>query len=425
MKALYEKLKECSGISTDSRSIINGSMFFALRGDNFDGNKFARQALDKGAKYAVIDNPDFQDSDKMILTDDVLTTLQEMAGFHRKQMKAKLIAITGSNGKTTTKELIHASLSSHYNTLSTIGNLNNHIGVPLTLLRITEETEYAIIEMGANHIGEIARLCEIADPDYGLITNVGQAHLEGFGSFEGVKKAKSELYKYLRHRGVCFINKDNQHLLSMIEDQKTISYAFKEKAWCKANLIREDGFAGLHWKCDKKSGHFISRLRGTYNGENLLAAVCVASYMGVPAEKTDTALAGYIPSNRRSEIRKTKRNTLFLDMYNANPSSMLLAIKDFVDPFEKQALILGDMKELGETSDELHNIILEVASKLEIDKVFLSGPEFYKHRKKYPFDFYPTTPALKSALQQSDLSGYHIMIKGSRSMVLEQVIETL
>jgi UDP-N-acetylmuramoyl-tripeptide--D-alanyl-D-alanine ligase len=422
--ALYHRFKECKTVCTDTRKISDNCLFFALKGTSFDGNAFAQKAIMSGARYAVIDNPDYA-NDSTILVDDVLKTLQALANYHRKQTECTILAITGSNGKTTTKELLHAVLSSHYNTLATSGNLNNHIGVPLTLLRLQPETEIGIIEMGANHHGEIADLCRIAEPDYGLITNVGKAHLEGFGSFEGVKKAKGEMYQYLKDHGICFINIDNPHLTNMLGDQECISYGFNRNAWCTATVGEYNRFIGLEWESRNGEGSFVSRLRGTYNAENLLAATCVGSNFSVPSEKIDTALREYTPGNQRSEIREGKHNTLFLDMYNANPSSMELAIKDFHDPSEKQMLILGDMKELGNTSFEAHADILRLAGDLGFDQVFLCGPEFYKHKQGMDFHFFETTDGLKSHFTHHPPKGYSVFIKGSRSMQLESLIGLL
>ncbi len=395
-------------------------MFFALTGASFDGNAFAAESIEKGAKYAIIDNAEYSGK-STILVDDVLQSLQELANFHRKEMRTKLIAITGSNGKTTTKELLHAAISTHFRTLATHGNLNNHIGVPLTLLRLEPETEIGIIEMGANHPGEIASLCQIAEPDYGLITNVGKAHLEGFGSLEGVKNAKGELYNYLKSKGTSFINIDNPHLNDMIGNQEKLSYAFQQDAWCTALMNTTNRLVGLRWKSKNGGGYFMSHLRGSYNAENLLAATCVASSFSVPSDKIDKALSEYIPGNQRSEIREGKHNTLFLDMYNANPSSMELAIRDFHNTTEKQLLILGDMKELGNTSYDSHAAILSLVNKLGFDQVYLSGPEFYKHKGSHDFHFFKTTDSLQSWFKRNTPKGYSVFIKGSRSMQLERL----
>lgn len=423
---LYSIFQECQSVSIDTRKIKTGDLFFALKGDNFDGNKFAKSAIDKGAKYAVIDNPEYDIPGKTILCHDSLICLQNLAREHRRQMDASIISITGTNGKTTSKELTHAVISSHYNCIATEGNLNNHIGVPLSLLRITKETEFAIIEMGANHPGEIKTLAEIAEPDFGMITNVGKAHLEGFGSFEGVKKTKAELYDFLRmNYGITFLNMDNPHLLEMIGSQEIVTYALNSEAWCKANITEENRKVGLNWKCQENQGNFVSALQGSYNAENMLLAVCVGNYFDVPSEKIDAAIANYQPSNKRSEIKKTEKNMLFLDLYNANPSSMELAIKDFHSSTDKQILILGDMKELGDVSKEAHQEILDLLVSLNFDQVYLAGKEFFALKESYNFSFFPDTESLYKKLEESVIQDYWIFIKGSRSMQLEKLIPLL
>ncbi len=426
INSLYSIFQKCQSVSIDTRKIQNGDLFFALKGDNFDGNKFAKSAIDKGAKYAVIDNPKYEIPGKTILCQDSLLCLQNLAREHRRQMDASIISITGTNGKTTSKELTHAVISSHYNCIATEGNLNNHIGVPLSLLRITKETEFAIIEMGANHPGEIKTLAEIAEPDFGMITNVGKAHLEGFGSFEGVKRTKAELYDFLRsNHGITFLNINNKHLLGMIGSQEIVTYALNSTAWCEANIIEEKRKVGLNWRCQENYGTFISALQGSYNAENMLLAVCVGNYFKVPSEKIDAAIANYQPSNKRSEIKKTKKNILFLDLYNANPSSMELAIKDFHSSTDKQILILGDMKELGDVSEEAHQEILDLIVSLNFEQVYLAGEEFYALREAYGFSFFPDTESLYNNLKESNINDQWIFIKGSRSMQLEKLIPLL
>jgi UDP-N-acetylmuramoyl-tripeptide--D-alanyl-D-alanine ligase len=426
IKSIHEKFLECTGISTDSRNIKHNQLFVALKGENFDGNRYAEQALKYGAKYVIIDNPEYYRNSKTILCEDSLKCLQDIANYHRLMMKATVIAITGTNGKTTTKELINAMLSSHYNCIATQGNLNNHIGVPLTLLRIKPETEYAIIEMGANHPGEIKLLSQIAEPDYGLITNVGQAHIEGFGSFEGVKKTKKELYDFLfEDEGIAFVNSDNMHLIEMLNNQEIITYGFNSNAWCNGNPYKENNFVGMHWECDSSDGNTLSSLRGIYNAENILAAICIGNYFQVPKEKIQQSISNYKPTNQRSEIRKTELNHLLLDLYNANPSSMEAALKDFYNPNENQTLILGDMKELGNTSKEAHKSILELIVNIGYKTVFLSGENFYQFSNFYPFNFYLDTDALYHSIEKEPLKNSWILIKGSRSMKLEKLIPLL
>lgn len=428
MKAedVYKAFKESSVACIDTRKIIPGCIFFALKGPKFDGNKYAEEALNKGAKYAVIDNKKYYKRKQTLLVNDSLKTLQDIAKIHRKKSAAKVFAITGSNGKTTTKELINSVLRQKYRIISTQGNLNNHIGVPLTLLEIKEDTEIAVIEMGANHIGEIDELCEIATPGYGIITNVGNAHLEGFGSFEGVKEGKSELFKSLRkNNGITFINKDNPYLKEMIEEQNVKEYSLKSGAYCTAEIIKDDGYIGLQWCCGKFQGSFISNLKGKYNAENFLAAVTVANYFNISPNKTDLALSEYKPANQRSELKKTKRNNLFIDLYNANPTSMEAAIDEFNSNYNNKVLILGDMKELGDYSEYYHEKILKKIKNLGFDEVYLSGTEFYKLRKKYKYLFFKDTPTLKDYLSANKIKDKWIFIKGSRSMKLEEVIDVL
>ena len=303
IEKIYQSYLSCNAVSTDTRRIKDNDLFIALKGDNFNGNLFVKDAFEKGAAYALVDEKSAVINKNCILCNNSLETLQELARHHRRQMNASIIGITGTNGKTTTKELCKAVLSSHYKTMATEGNLNNHIGVPLTLLKITQNTEYAIIEMGANHPGEIKRLSEIAEPDFGLITNVGKAHIEGFGSFEGVKKTKAELYDYLRHSyGIAFVNIDNEDLLEMLGEQEIISYGFNNPASCKAEQFKSDIYTAIR----TDDGEIVSNLRGSYNAENILAAACMGKTFGIPSEKIKSGIENYIPTNQRSEIRENK-----------------------------------------------------------------------------------------------------------------------
>ncbi|MEA3448836.1 MAG: UDP-N-acetylmuramoyl-tripeptide--D-alanyl-D-alanine ligase [Bacteroidota bacterium] len=425
-QTLYDIFAHSEGVCTDTRNITPGVVFFALRGDNFDGNRFAKDAIEKGAAYAVIDNADYQIKEKTLFVKDSLIALQKLAQLHRREIKAKIIAITGSNGKTTTRELIYSILKAHYQTTATSGNLNNHIGVPLSILNIKPTTEYGIIEMGANHPGEIARLCEISQPDYGLITNVGRAHIEGFGSFEGVKKAKAELYKHLKTEGIIFINQDNSLLIDLIDEQKTISYSFKAKnTFCRGEHFTRNGYVGLQWETDNMKGKCISRLFGSYNAENILAAICMGAYFDVPNDKINKAIEAYTPENQRSEIKITENNELFLDMYNANPSSMELAIKHFCNKNKLQTLILGDMKELGNFSEQAHRDILDLLTHLGFNDVYLCGPEFYKFKDAYNYTFLPDTESLQHKIKKDKLNKRNILVKGSRAMQLEKILPYL
>ncbi|MGC9331479.1 MAG: UDP-N-acetylmuramoyl-tripeptide--D-alanyl-D-alanine ligase [Bacteroidales bacterium] len=426
-QTLYDIFAHSEGVCTDTRNITPGVVFFALKGDNFDGNKFTAEAIEKGATYAVIDNADYQIKGKTLLVKDSLIALRKLAQLHRRKIKAKIIAITGSNGKTTTKELIYSILKTQYQTTATIGNLNNHIGVPLSILNIKPTTEYGIIEMGANHPGEIARLCEISQPDFGLITNVGRAHLEGFGSFEGVMKAKAELYRYLeKTEGISFINQDNNLLIDLIGEQKTISYSFTSgNAFCHGHYFTRNGYVGIDWETDNMGGECISRLFGSYNAENILSAICIGANLKVPGDKINNAIEHYTPGNKRSEIKITDKNELLLDMYNANPTSMELAIQHFHNTNKLQTLILGDMKELGTFSEQAHRDILDLVNQLGFNDVYLCGPEFYKFKDAYNYTFLPDTESLQHQIKKDKLNKRNILVKGSRAMQLEKILPYL
>ncbi|MBN1198649.1 MAG: UDP-N-acetylmuramoyl-tripeptide--D-alanyl-D-alanine ligase, partial [Bacteroidales bacterium] len=391
---LYAHYRRCSVITTDSRKIPPGSIFFALKGENFNGNLFAAQALEKGAAFAVVDDPAMSQDQRYLLVHNVLQSLQEIARTHRQQMHIPVIGITGSNGKTTTKELIHAVLSSRYLTRSTSGNLNNHIGVPLTLLSIRPETEIAVIEMGANHPGEIAFLCELARPTHGLITNIGKAHLEGFGSFEGIIRAKTELYTFLRkNMGNVFLNAGDSLLAKYATGLPAIMYGLVAEAGTSGKIIwkkeegrgkrEEDGLSGVEITFpDGQKREVISSLFGSYNALNLLAAAAVGYHFDIPPLDIAASLEACIPANNRSQIYRSERNLLVLDAYNANPSSMSAALHDFDRSFQgNNVVILGDMLELGKESEDEHLAILGILEKLNFDKVFLIGPIFSKLNK--------------------------------------------
>ncbi|MCC8145625.1 MAG: UDP-N-acetylmuramoyl-tripeptide--D-alanyl-D-alanine ligase, partial [Bacteroidales bacterium] len=360
---LYELFLQYPIITTDSRNCAPNSIFFALKGDRFDGNEYIEQALHNGAAYALSDKKNFLQNDRIIVVENVLQTLQDLANYHRKKMAAKVIAITGTNGKTTTKELVAQVLSAKYSVLYTRGNLNNHIGVPLTLLGLKQNHKFAIIEMGANHIGEIYQLCRIAEPDYGIITNIGKAHLEGFGSMEGVIKAKTELYNYLRNKGgAVFVNQENSFLKDFYKGLFIIPYGTASNAPISGKIIKEDSSStfSLEWKKGKENYTIKTQLIGNYNLENVLAAICIGSYFDVPEEMINKAISAYAPNNNRSQIIKTHKNVLLLDAYNANPSSMEVAIEDFVNStLCPKIIVLGEMKELGSSSKEEHGTILE------------------------------------------------------------------
>ena len=422
---LYDLFIHNPQITTDSRNCPKGSIFFALKGDKFDGNQYAGKALASGCVYAVIDNPDYYIGERTILVDNVLKTLQQLAHHHRKVLGLPIIGITGTNGKTTTKELLAAVLSTKFNFLYTEGNFNNHIGVPLTLLRLTHDHEMAVIEMGASHPGDIKELVDIVHPNYGIITNVGRAHLEGFGSFEGVIRTKGELYDYIRRsKGKIFIKKENEYLQSIAKGIEQITYGNGDDAFASGQVVSCDPFLVFNWKQQGKLHTVETHIIGSYNLDNVLAAVAVGRFFKIPAERISRAIAAYEPTNNRSQFKKTDNNELIIDAYNANPSSMKVALDNFITmPVQPKAIILGDMRELGPTSDELHAEVVEQIKKGQFDKVFLCGEHFSKVGKE--FSPFATTEAMVEELRKQPLKGYHILIKGSHSMGLEKLADIL
>ena len=422
---LYDLFIHNPQITTDSRNCPKGSIFFALKGDKFDGNQYAGKALASGCVYAVIDNPDYYIGECTILVDNVLKTLQQLAHHHRKVLGLPIIGITGTNGKTTTKELLAAVLSTKFNLLYTEGNFNNHIGVPLTLLRLTHDHEMAVIEMGASHPGDIKELVDIVHPNYGIITNVGRAHLEGFGSFEGVIRTKGELYDYIRRsKGKIFIKKENEYLQSIAKGIEQITYGNGDDAFASGQVVSCDPFLVFNWKQQGKLHTVETHMIGSYNLDNVLAAVAVGRFFKIPAERISRAIAAYEPTNNRSQFKKTENNELIIDAYNANPSSMKVALDNFITmPVQPKAIILGDMRELGPTSDELHAEVVEQIKKGQFDKVFLCGEHFSKVGKE--FSPFATTEAMVEELRKQPLKGYHILIKGSHSMGLEKLADIL
>lgn len=422
---LYDLFIHNPQITTDSRNCPKGSIFFALKGDKFDGNQYAGKALASGCVYAVIDNPDYYIGERTILVDNVLKTLQQLAHHHRKVLGLPIIGITGTNGKTTTKELLAAVLSTKFNLLYTEGNFNNHIGVPLTLLRLTHDHEMAVIEMGASHPGDIKELVDIVHPNYGIITNVGRAHLEGFGSFEGVIRTKGELYDYIRRsKGKIFIKKENEYLQSIAKGIEQITYGNGDDAFASGQVVSCDPFLVFNWKQQGKLHTVETHIIGSYNLDNVLAAVAVGRFFKIPAERISRAIAAYEPTNNRSQFKKTDNNELIIDAYNANPSSMKVALDNFITmPVQPKAIILGDMRELGPTSDELHAEVVAQIKKGQFDKVFLCGEHFSKVGKE--FSPFATTEAIVEELRKQPLKGYHILIKGSHSMGLEKLADIL
>jgi UDP-N-acetylmuramoyl-tripeptide--D-alanyl-D-alanine ligase len=421
---IYKKFRETNGVTTDSRESSEGYIFFALKGEQFNGNKYAEDALRNGCKYAIVDEEKWVKDERYILVEDVLYTLQQLAQYHRQQMHAKILAITGSNGKTTTKELINKVLSSSFHTLTNIKNFNNHIGVPLTLLNLKKEHEIAIIEMGANHQGEIDFLCKIADPGFGIITNIGKAHLEGFGSFEGVKKTKGELYDYLDNKeGVIFYNSDNALLTQMAKRTNCtlIDFGTESNTSFHAHLIDNNPY--LQIKADETV--ISTQLIGKYNFENALASFCIGKYFGLSTDKIKKAIEEYKPENNRSQVIETNNNKIILDAYNANPTSMLAAIENFIEMTGKnKTLILGDMFELGEKSKEEHNKIIEFIDRYNFKEVFLVGEIFYEISPE-KYKSFSTTEAFLNYIRRTPISHQNILVKGSRGMQLEKTTQFL
>ena len=421
---LYELYQQCQQVSTDSRADQHQSLFFALNGPNFKAASFAQLALDKGALYAIVDDEAYV-ADRTYLVPDTLVALQNLARYHRQKLNIPVIGITGSNGKTTTKELTNAVLSQKYNTLYTRGNLNNHIGVPLTVLGIRPEHEIAIVEMGANHINEIAQLCSIALPTHGLITNIGKAHLEGFGSFEGVARAKSELYLHLdQHGGTVFVNSRNEHLMRMARRiANKITYP-DAADYFHAEFLEASPYVVY----TSENGEKVqTQIIGEYNFENIAAASCIGKYFKVPTEQINQSIAAYTPANNRSQVVQKGSNSILLDAYNANPSSMAAAVTNFSKtPAAKKVVILGDMFELGADSPDEHRKLGDLLASLGFDEVILCGKEMQVAAEQHPeFEYFESKEALINWLQQHPFRETHLLIKGSRGMGLESLLEVL
>ncbi len=432
IEQLYNVYLQHPVISTDTRKIISGSLFFALKGDKFDANAFASQALENGAAYAVIDNAAYAANEQYILVDDVLAALQSLARHHREQLNIPVIGLTGTNGKTTTKELINAVLAQHFVTHATQGNLNNHIGVPLTLLALNSSHQIAVIEMGANHQQEIALLCSIARPTHGLITNVGRAHLEGFGGVEGVKKGKGEMYDYLKATGgVTFINSNSPDLMKMQADrslQNIVFYGDDATTLITGRLTENSPYLKLEWTDNhtQKSYEVSSRLTGAYNLDNILAAVTIGAYFELSAGEINAGISNYEPGNNRSQIVKTASNTLICDYYNANPSSMAVAIDNMAGlQAGRKVLILGDMFEMGDDAAAEHQYIMEKALDADVDERIFIGQEFCRLLPQHNAVFYQTAEDAVTALQQQPITGATVLVKGSRGMALERLVPYL
>tara|TARA_Y100000385_G_scaffold25008_1_gene23951 strand:- start:75 stop:1358 length:1284 start_codon:yes stop_codon:yes gene_type:complete len=415
----------CSAVSTDSRNIAKNALFFALKGPNFNGNDHAAQALKNGAKYAVIDELIEPMHERFIMVENVLETLQMLASFHRDYLGLTVVALTGSNGKTTTKELINAILKPHFNTTATKGNLNNHIGVPLTLLSMTAETQIGIVEMGANHANEIAALCKIAKPNIGYITNFGKAHIEGFGSEEGVVKAKSELYDYLKaHKGLIILNSDDEKQLEQVGDyKKTFSFSKSLPSSINISLKSSQPFLKLVFG----NTLITSQLMGVYNFYNIAAALTIGCHFKLSSLQLQSGIEAYVPANNRSQIIEQNSNAILLDAYNANPSSMEVALENFkIFKSPQKLAILGDMYELGGIAAKEHLALVKRAILTEDSDFYFVGSHFFEHKIVHPnLLFFETFEALKSQLEKTLISNTAILVKGSRGMALERVVELL
>ncbi len=428
--SLYKLYLDNPRVCTDTRAIAENCIFFALKGDNFDANTFAEKALEAGAAYAVIDNKDYATNNRCILVEDVLSTLQDLARHHRNQLNIPVIGLTGSNGKTTTKELINAVLATKYKTYATKGNLNNHIGVALTLLAINKDVEIAIVEMGANHKKEIEFLCSISQPTHGLITNIGHAHLEGFGGFEGVKIGKSELYKWLAaNKGYTFIYKDNAILMELLQStglHQVIFYGQDPMSPISGNLEASDPFLQISWSKAGKQYHTQTKLTGSYNFENILGAISIADFFGVSPTEINQGLMTYEPKNNRSQLTKTTHNQVICDFYNANPSSMEAAIKNLKSlTAARKVAIIADMFELGEASLEQHHKIAALANSMAFDEVIFIGKDFYSVKAEQSGTFFERTAEARSYLEEHQIKDSLILLKGSRGMALEQLLPLL
>ncbi len=432
---LYHIYLQHPAVTTDSRNCPEGSLFFALKGESFDGNQYAQAALDKGCAYAIVDDTQVAGNDKIILVDNVLKALQDLAHHHRIALGLPVIGITGTNGKTTTKELISAVLAKKFKVLFTQGNLNNHIGVPLTLLSITPQHNIAVVEMGANHIGEIKALVDIAAPNAGIITNVGKAHLEGFGSFEGVIKAKSEMYDFVRETGgVAFVNLDNPILMEKSEGIDRIGYGIEHKNGLVNGIITGNSpFLEMSWHAsaslsDQEGDNSIypikTNLIGAYNAENVLASICIGTYFGVEPQQICDAMSNYQPHNNRSQFTQTEKNKLIIDAYNANPTSMQAALANFAQmTADNKTVILGDMRELGEDSAKEHQHIVDLLTENNFSNIYLIGECF--SATQTGFTHFAKTDDFIQYLQKNPISNKTILIKGSRGSRLETVVPYL
>ncbi|MGL5014650.1 MAG: UDP-N-acetylmuramoyl-tripeptide--D-alanyl-D-alanine ligase [Bacteroidales bacterium] len=428
IEKLYKLFSEHPVVTTDTRNCPPGSIFFALKGDRFNGNHYAMKALESGCAAAVVDEAEFATDPRITLVSDVLKALQELARHHRRTMKVPVIAITGTNGKTTTKELAAAVLSRKFNVLFTEGNLNNHIGVPLTLLRLTSEHDLAVVEMGANHPGDIKELVEIAEPNFGLITNVGKAHLEGFGSFEGVIRTKCEMYEYIRRTGgKIFLHNENTILSDHAKGIESILYGIHPRIYLHGHILSNNPFISFEWHTltfPSYEGVVNTKLIGEYNFYNAIAAAAMGCYFGVAFEDISSALSEYVPSNNRSQLKITDRNHVVIDAYNANPTSMKASLRNFYSMSVKnKLLILGDMLELGEHSAFEHQQVVNQLEEYGFDEVLLVGENFMRTRSS--LKCFDNCDSLMSYVKDQCYTGRYILIKGSRGIALERALDIL
>ena len=424
IEKIYELYKKAYTVTTDSRTITPGCVFVALKGEHFDGNDFALKVAEEGVAACVIaDRKDLPKHERLFVVEDSLKCLQELAHYHRKQLGTPIIGITGTNGKTTTKELLSAVLAKKYNIIFTQGNFNNQLGVPLTLLRIKPETEMAVVEMGASHPGDIDELTAIGEPNYGIITNIGRAHLEGFGGYEGVIRTKNEMYKYIAaHKGMLFVNHDNELLMGLAKDIKKVTYGANEDADVKGGILSANPYLSVEWNGKK----IDTQLVGDYNFENVMAAICIGTYFKVTGNDIIEALSSYCPTNNRSQVIETGRNRVVMDAYNANPTSMAHALKNFRNICgDCNVLILGDMLELGEESEKEHKAIIELLKDLNFQLVFLVGSEFAKVAANSLFFRVKDVDDLIRYITLNPISGYDILVKGSNSIHLNKIIDSL
>ena len=424
IERIYELYKGAYTVTTDSRVITPGCVFVALKGEHFDGNDFALKVAEEGIAACVIaDRQSLPKHERLFVVDDSLKALQELARYHREKLGTPIIGITGTNGKTTTKELVSAVLSKRYNIIFTQGNFNNQLGEPLTLLRIKPDTELAVVEMGASHPGDIKELTDIGMPNYGIITNIGRAHLEGFGGYEGVIRTKNEMYQHIAaHNGMLFVNKDNDLLMNLAKDINKMTYGTGNDADVQGKIVTANPYLTVEW-----NGYNIdTQLVGDYNFENVMAAICVGTYFKVPANDIVEALSNYCPTNNRSQVIETGKNRVVMDAYNANPTSMSHAIKNFRNICkDDNLLILGDMRELGTESEQEHKTIIELIKELGFKNVCLVGSEFSKVSENTEFVTFNNVEELAHYLQQHPVSSFDILVKGSNSIHLNKIIDSL